>query len=593
MAQAWDPIAHTPLRAVSDFGTLNPGAFFCKPDGGSYLDGWKIYKFEGAWTADNLPAFAVQLNLDWHGGGETLSWRGPPSRYFEIHHADETGFLIPAVSRKGASWTWAHRSPDITLGCAIMESGGVKYLNLAHRPKNSLGTIYFSQRVFSETYTNNSPYDAGTNPLGWVSLPSVVLPGDANRAATPVFFNANGTECQCIIGLSTGTAKPITTAKRLKVAIGVGSATPVVSSAAGDITRDEVIVDTGSTGYSVAFGIDDGEGNVTPECIAYDEEGACIHSKYDYTTNNSGSKGGSLTINVNTSPVQIVDYKGNVEITAAIYDTENSSSSRNFTNTTHRTFNQIESDPPDITEELTESYNGTYTTNAARKLVSPNLSMDLQTVTGSRSAAWNRNTTAPVPDSVSDTSNTTWTQRLLVYLDLRAGHAIYVEKETITQIVATGEFFAPDSTPHNKTETINTRFVVVLNGQTTVVAENLGTPVFTAGVAVFPPLLEFWGGVGDHDSSSSSSTIDPIGDAFSHLVMHQQSVYGRLGICGVATDAANNVLLSVTIWDDGAEDGYYTFLTGGDALNLIGATGIDRRLIEVGLIDFDGSYVAP
>ena len=592
MAQAWDPIAHTPLRAVSDFGTLNPGAFFCKPDGGSYLDGWKIYKFEGAWTADNLPAFAVQLNLDWHGGGETLSWRGPPSRYFEIHHADETGFLIPAVSRKGASWTWAHRSPDITLGCAIMESGGVKYLNLVHRTKNTTGTIKFSQRVFSETYANNGTYDADTNPLGWVTLTPVTLPVDANRDATPVFFNANGTECQCIIGKSEGTARPITTVKRLKVTFGVGTVTPGITSAEGSISRDEVIVDTGSVSRNIVKGTWEDD-NISPECAEYDTEGACVHWEYDYTTNVNGAKGGSLTMSLNTAPVQIVDYKGNQEITAAIYDTENSSSTRNFTHSLRRTLDQLVPDPPEITEELSESYNGTYTTRAARKLVSPYLSMDLQTVTGSRTASWSRTTVDPVPDSVSDSSTTTWIQRLLVYLDLRAGHAIYVEKETITNIVATGEFFAPDQTPHNQTETINTRFVVVLHGQENVIAENLGTPVFTPGALIYPPLLEFWGGTTDHDDSTSSSTVDPISDAFSHLVMHQQSVYGRLGICGVATDAANNVLLSVTIWDGGTEDGYYTFLTGGDALALIGATGMDRRLIEVGLIDYDGSYVVP
>lgn len=274
----FDPVAHTPLRGITDFGFSDPGMLFGAGRSDSVGVPGTNYVFDkttGSWVVTSPVNFGGYV--DWHGGGETIRWAGPRSRYWFRSDVSPASQLAWTVYRGEFIWAQSLFGGDV-LGAAIMESGGTKYLTIVVIDAFGGNNVQVQQREFAVTYPDHGFYHATNNPLGWKELGSFNV--IRNFISQPCFFNESGTEGQFIWRHTNVNGD----AKRIKVTVGVGSAS------------FEEIDDLGAGHDVVSSATFARHENIDKGILAVDYIGDVETPAYTYITrNDTYEKSGNLT----------------------------------------------------------------------------------------------------------------------------------------------------------------------------------------------------------------------------------------------------------------------------------------------------------
>jgi len=184
---------------------FNPAAnrgFLVRPD---FMpdDGWsgkrQLTRMAGTWLSKHSQSSAG--NVDWKGHlpADTLTWDGPPSRYF--YDANRRGYSR-AIYKAG---NLLARAPANVQGAAISRTAEPRLIVVTYEA----GQLRVYARPLRERYSNDAPYDAAMNPEGWQQL----YAASERPPFTPTFFNSSGTEAQLV------TASGYSVAERVKLTL--------------------------------------------------------------------------------------------------------------------------------------------------------------------------------------------------------------------------------------------------------------------------------------------------------------------------------------------------------------------------------------
>ena len=535
----------------------------------------------GAWVA--TVASPQTENLDWHGGGETIQFRGPYSRYWYNSTYTNTGRII---RRKEAFWTQLPFASQTLIGCGIMEVGGTKYVNAVAYNISTKALIVY-QRDFAETFTTHDRKEV--TPGGWTTL---VVANPVNvlydRAATPMFFNESGNECQGIWGISSGSK--ITSIKRFKIAIGFNSAILTEHDSSGLTDQSITTTDNGSGSYSIAIGTQDTPpcSPPLPVCTEYDGP-TCIRTQLDYTYTGDANDGVQIALNGVKDSVVACDYVGDTPVYATVIDDYVTDQLGYYTY-----FDAYASDTsgPTVTQ-TDEVYYKDINDSNVRRLVAPGVDLKFTGIETTRRMDYEIHASSAAATTYAglDRADTVSYGQQVIYMDMRHNHIVYTGN-----VVTKRRDHILDAAPTGNeawTDTGNTRRATeaIFNGVSQVLWET-NTPINDSGTGTFVPLNESGdatcGGRNDDDYIASINA----GDSSLNLLSlpHNASVYLSNGVAVCATDAGGNVLYSSDLWEEGTQNGYWNYITGGDVPALMSLVGANPRLIVAGLIDYDSSY---
>jgi hypothetical protein len=245
-------------------------------------------------------------NIDWRGKSlaDTLTWDGPPSRYFY------TGGPLSysrSIYRNGKVLAQA---PAGVQGAAINRTGDpVLYV-----VTNTVGEVHVYRRPLRDVYNNNGMYDATTNPDGWRD----VYAGSLGTPFGPTFFNASGTEAQFI----TTTGTRLVNRVRLSFS-GAVSASSVPAAGHGVMRQIDPYGDspTGARQLNVGERRDDspppGACSYSSECTQNMQCGSttqCALTQLDHQGSDSHGEYQSITYEFDRPSALCVDYKGDTEV---------------------------------------------------------------------------------------------------------------------------------------------------------------------------------------------------------------------------------------------------------------------------------------
>lgn len=581
MAQYYDPVSHTPLRAISDFGIMSGGVFGAggQSDTESSVTPIRITGSPGAWVGTQDSSLNV-ANLDWHGQGETLNWRGPWSRYWWTSGQDHGG---RAIYRKGRFWTQAPFTNQIILGCSTVSFGGNKYTTICCTSFNVNGwPILVYQRPFAETYT------AHAWPADWTRI-GVYTPNaqglDAHLPGTIFPFNSSGTECQGFFGESK-TGGAVALSKRIKITVGEGTASFVEIDNNASNEQPVVETDNSLVNHNVITGTQDPIpcGAISPDATP----------EYEYTRYGESNEGFTTEITEIDGPFYLaVDYIGDTETLAQYRITEDNSGTAQYTiDEDHHWLNSVV-----LKQDIDETYNRSGNVDEVIEIISPKVNIKLQDRQETLASNFTSTATVSSPTNYNGSyqNSGTWDQRRLIYMDLRTGSYVYEEGRTefTETYTVTNE---PDliAVARNKTSYAHNKFIGQLNGTQVVFFED--TPVTTDvdDTADFPtdfnvPVCPSFNG--DTSYTNSGAVYKDI-SATSMFV--PEFVLSTVDSTHHATDVAGS-----TIWSSRGYEysggswgltGYVNYITGGDVIALLGMVGPNPRLHTAALLDWDDSY---
>lgn len=579
MSNFVNPINCNPFFSIIGYNVSQAsGAFLAtgQDDAASMADPILIKKVAGAWAAAPLP-LGVVGNLDWHGGGETVTWKGPCSRYWFDSSLTRTG---TAVYRKGRVWAQAPFGGEKVLGCGVMESGGIKYLTIAVIDS---GTLAFYQREFAETYSSNTYLD-------WTRIFAYVLPSGHNLPATPMFFSESGMLCSGIFGVAASSSS-VTTEVKIQAVIGLGIAGITASGCIGSYSESTSTTDNSSYSISITHGAQDDPpcGAVAAVCTETDANGDCVRSQEQYKTSGTGNGGNSRSTSQGKAHIIAVDYEGESELLCSLdYDIDESYSSSTSSESEYNFDNEL------ITNTSESSTSGGGGVTITSTLSSPKLTVTIESSTTSHSDSLSYSSTDGVGEKTgSRSSSGSSTYRQIVALDLRHGHAIYTERQRSSSGANT--FVEGLGTPSTYTSsvTITERHILNLSGLAQTIWSSAPVTASSSGNAIFPVHPDSITCPGHSNDSSGGGGYD-YGPTFVKTALYQSQIYGGIGYTVLATDHAGNSILScekIKPPSGGAE--YYSAITGGDLVALSGMQGSNPRFSGCALIDYDGSYELP
>lgn len=153
----------------------------------------KVHKPSGAWVFASHTGY-LYGNVDWRGPssggtpGKTLSWAGPHGRHFP--QAGDPAWdtkVYEAGALKGTA-------PGNVYGACVRDVSGMLHLTV-------ICCASGHDKVYSRPYdsTDDALYDQATHPNGWRQTGDFQAGTDSyHDADRPWFFNASGTEAQCM-----------------------------------------------------------------------------------------------------------------------------------------------------------------------------------------------------------------------------------------------------------------------------------------------------------------------------------------------------------------------------------------------------------
>jgi len=583
MSNLINPINCNPFFSIIGYNVGQAsGAFMAsgQDDSASMADPVLIKKAAGAWAAAPRPS-GVAGNLDWHGGGETVTWKGPYSRYWFNSGLAHTG---TAVYRKGQVWAQAPFGGEKVLGCGVMEDGGTKYLTIAIIAG---GTLAMYQREFAETYESSDPAD-------WTGIFAQALPGSHNVPATPMFFSESGRLCSGIFGVAASNSS-VTTEVKIQASIGVGAASITATSCIGSYSDSTSSTDNSSMTVSVSLGEQEDPpcGAIVQECTETDENGDCVRSQQANSSSGSGNGGNSRSTGQGKAHIIAVDYAGETELLCSLKTDITDDYSSSTSSAAEYEFDSASENNP-LTNTSEASLSGGGGTTVTTTLSSPKIAVTIESSTSSQSDSLSYSSTDGVGSKTGSRSvNGNSIYRQIVALDLRHGHAIYTETQRSDSMTYT--FVEGAGTPSTRTSsvTVTERHIMKLGGSAQTIWSGAPVTTSSSGNATFPVHFDSIACPGHSNDSSDGGSYD-YGPTFVKSALYQGQIYSGTGYTLLATDHTGNSILSCDkIKTPVGSTEYYNAITGGNLVALSGMSGSNPRFGLCALIDYDESYELP